>query len=133
MGNNDEIFKLSDGSIWQVKYEYGYLYEYFPSVVICPHKGILIIESDKLNVVSISGSSRFTNSDVIESRIDGDFEGWEGETIVKLINGQIWEQAEYYYEYHYAYSPEVLVYRSRGIYKMQVEGIDEPVRVDPIR
>jgi hypothetical protein len=25
MGNNDEIFKLSDGSVWEVKYEYEYL------------------------------------------------------------------------------------------------------------
>ena len=40
---------------------------------------------------------------VVESQIDGDFNGWEGETIVKLMNGQIWQQAEYHYEYHYAY------------------------------
>jgi hypothetical protein len=49
---------------------------------------------------------------VIESKVDGDFEGWEGETIIKLLNGQIWQQTEYYYHYHYAYMPDVLVYRS---------------------
>ena len=49
---------------------------------------------------------------VVESQIDGDFEGWEGETVVKLMNGQIWQQTEYYYHYHYAFMPEVLVYRS---------------------
>jgi hypothetical protein len=27
---------------------------------------------------------------VIETKIDGDFEGWEGETVVKLMNGQVW-------------------------------------------
>ena len=32
MGNNDEIFRLTDGSVWQVKYEY--LYAYYPSVLI---------------------------------------------------------------------------------------------------
>jgi len=26
----------------------------------------------------------------IETHIEGDFEGWEGETIYKLSNGQIW-------------------------------------------
>ena len=28
--------------------------------------------------------------DLIESNIDGEFQGWEGETIFKLLNGQIW-------------------------------------------
>ena len=28
MGNNDEIFTLIDGTVWEVKYEYEYLYEY---------------------------------------------------------------------------------------------------------
>ena len=34
MGNDGEIFKLSDGSLWEVHAEYEYLYEYYPSVVI---------------------------------------------------------------------------------------------------
>lgn len=52
-GNNDEIFRLADGSIWQVKYEYEYLYEYRPDVVICPSRGILVINGKSLNVVAI--------------------------------------------------------------------------------
>jgi len=66
---------------------------------------------------------------VIESQIDGDFEGWEGETIVKLTNGQIWQQNEYQYEYCYESMPEVLIYRSGSVYKMKVEGTDEAVEV----
>ncbi len=67
---------------------------------------------------------------VIESQIDGDFKGWEGETIYKLLNGQIWQQASYHYHYHYAYSPKVLIYPSEGGYKMKVEGDnDEPIAV----
>lgn len=66
---------------------------------------------------------------VIESQIDGDFEGWEGETIVKLTNGQIWQQNEYHYEYHYAFMPEVLIYRSGGGYKMKVAGTDQAIGV----
>lgn len=67
--------------------------------------------------------------DVIETEIDGEFEGWEGETIVKLMNGQIWQQSEYHYEYHYAYSPKVLIYPSGGGWKMKVEETDEAVGV----
>ena len=66
---------------------------------------------------------------VIESQIEDDFEGWEGETVVKLMNGQGWIQTEYYYEYHYAYMPDVLVYHSGGGWKMKVEGIDKAVGV----
>ena len=68
-------------------------------------------------------------SNVIESRIDGDFEGWEGETVVKLMNGQIWQQSSYHYHYHYAYMPEVLIYKSGGTYKMKVDGVDTDVSV----
>ena len=66
---------------------------------------------------------------VIESQIDGDFEGWEGETIVKLMNGQIWQQTEYYYHYHYSFMPHVTIYLSGGTYKMKVDGINKAVGV----
>jgi hypothetical protein len=73
--------------------------------------------------------ARAGSPSVIESKIDGEFEGWQGETIVKLVNGQIWQQAEYRYEYHYAFMPDVLIYRSGGGYKMKVKGTDEAVGV----
>ena len=44
MGNNGEIFKLSDGSLWEVKYEYEYLYEYYPRIIICPSKNFISIK-----------------------------------------------------------------------------------------
>ena len=51
MGNNDEVFVLLDGSIWQIKYEYEYMYEYYPSVVACPNEGYVIVNGTKLNAV----------------------------------------------------------------------------------
>ncbi len=50
MGNNGEIFKLDDGSLWEVKYEYEYLYEYTPIVIICPAQGKLAIKGKSLNI-----------------------------------------------------------------------------------
>ena len=44
MGNNDEIFVLADDSVWQVKYEYEYLYEYYPVITVCPDRGKLIVK-----------------------------------------------------------------------------------------
>jgi hypothetical protein len=67
----------------------------------------------------------------IETQIDGDFEGWEGETIYKLRNGQIWQQASYHYHYHYAYAPEVTIYSTAEGCAMRVSNDDDqpiPVR-----
>jgi hypothetical protein len=70
---------------------------------------------------------------VIEAEIDGDFNGWEGQTIFKLNNGQIWQQTEYAYEYEYAYNPEVTIYKTDGGYKMKVEGMDDTIYVRRIK
>ncbi len=69
----------------------------------------------------------------IESKVDGKFEGWDGETIVKLMNGQIWQQQEYYYHYHYAYNPKVLIYKSGNSIKMKVDGINKAIRVSRLK
>ena len=68
-------------------------------------------------------------SSTIESQIDGTFEGWDGETIFKLTNGQIWQQTEYHYTYHYAYRPRVTIFNSSGGCKLMVEGVSQTIRV----
>ena len=50
MGNDGEIIKLGDGSLWEIKYEYEYMYEYNPDVIICPTSGKLHVNGKKLNV-----------------------------------------------------------------------------------
>ena len=69
---------------------------------------------------------------VVETQIDGEFEGWEGENIFKMMNGQIWQQSTYAYMYHYAYSPEVLIYEYKGSWVMKVEDVDETIEVTKI-
>ena len=53
MGNNEEIAVLDDGTIWEIKYEYEYMYEYYPSVIACPNRGLLIVEGKKLNALQL--------------------------------------------------------------------------------
>ena len=74
-----------------------------------------------------------TTPSVVESRINGTFEGWTGDTVFTLLNGQIWKQAMYSYTYHYAYSPEVLIYRSGNSFKMRVEGVTGFIYVTRLR
>jgi hypothetical protein len=69
----------------------------------------------------------------IESTIKGEIEGWSGETIFKLDNGQIWEQAEYAYNYFYAYRPDVTIYQTSAGCKMKVEDEEETVLVKRIK
>lgn len=54
LGVDGEIFKLDDGTIWEVQYEYLYLYEYNPLVIICPDKQLLIIDDYKIDVQQIN-------------------------------------------------------------------------------
>jgi hypothetical protein len=54
MGNNGEIVQLSDGSVWEIKYEYQYMYEYYPEAVICPSSSKLIVKGKSLNVAPVA-------------------------------------------------------------------------------
>jgi hypothetical protein len=142
MGNHGEIFKTADGALWEVQFEYLYLYEYLPTVIICPGRGKLSIKGKTLNIAHVGGSYGSgtrprtpapAGSDVIETRIDGEFNGWDGETIFKLQNGQIWQQASYAYTYTYKYSPRVTIFRIGGGYEMQVEDMDRRIGVRRLR
>jgi hypothetical protein len=56
MGNAGEIFKLADGTIWEVKDEYENLSAYYPTnVIICPSRGKLVVYGKKLNVKKVGG------------------------------------------------------------------------------
>ncbi|UOD50699.1 hypothetical protein [Orrella daihaiensis] len=134
MGNNDEIFKISDGSLWQVKYEYEYLYVYYPDIVICPNEGMMIIDDTTLSIIPLTnGYAASGFGAVIESQIDGDFEGWEGDTIYKLMNGQIWQQVSYEYEYSYGFMPNVIIFQKNGSNYMKVDGVNSIVQVQQLR
>ena len=140
MGNHGEIFKLADGSIWEINYEYEYLYEYYPDVVACPDKNFIVLNSKKLNATQLSGTGSSggggagsSGVTVIESKIDGDSEGFEGDTIFKLMNGQIWQQIDGKYKYKYKFMPKVTIISSGNSGKMSIEGIDTTIRVMRIR
>lgn len=72
-------------------------------------------------------------STVIESSLSGEFNGWDGDTIFKLDNGQIWQQAEYDYTYSYAYRPDVMIYPTAGGCKMKVEDEDDVILVKRLK
>lgn len=58
-------------------------------------------------------------------RVEGEWNGWSGETDVQLTDGSVWRQDEYHYEYRYAYRPPVVI--ANG--KMTVDGMNRAIRV----
>lgn len=61
----------------------------------------------------------------IKKTLNGVWQGWKGDTVVELTGGSKWEQVEYYYEYRYAYRPEVTL---AGDLRL-VDGMQRAVRV----
>lgn len=119
------LFRFVDGTTWvQAQYKYWYHYAYRPKATILRKDGLRYIQVDeKSEVVPVRQVH-----DVIESKISGEFKGWEGDTQYELINGQIWKQVEYKYEYKYAYRPEICIYDAGSGHVMQVEGTFAKVR-----
>lgn len=73
----------------------------------------------------------FRNSpDRIESRILGDFRGWNGNTIFRLENGQVWQQAAAGTFFYRTEEPVAVIRRGvLGTYLLQVQGKGTTVRV----
>ena len=65
----------------------------------------------------------------VRSRIDGEFNGYDGDALFKLVNGQVWQQKRHRYKYRYAYMPAVRIYRDGAKYMMEVACMDEPIEV----
>lgn len=133
----ETIFKLSNGEVWQqAAYAYTYHYAYRPNVMIYLFKGeyrMAVEDVDEtISVKKLNSSASKTNS-IIESAVDGEFKGWDGETIFKLTNGQIWQQSSYSYTYHYAYNPKVTIYKSAYGYTMMVDGVSGKINVKQLK
>ena len=71
----------------------------------------------------------------IVTRIDGEFSGWDGETIFKLENGMVWKQAQSDRFYTKTMmNPEVVIKSTMfGAWRLEVEGYNKSVKVERIQ
>jgi hypothetical protein len=68
---------------------------------------------------------------ICDSRIDGNFEGWDEGRIYTLLNGTSWEQDESIIKKAHAYCPRARVWRDGARRYLEVEGMGETIRVIP--
>ena len=68
----------------------------------------------------------------VQSRIDGEFNGFDHGNIYELDNGQIWRQTEFHISVRIRIRPRVTITKEGVHWTMTVDGIDRPVRVERI-
>lgn len=70
----------------------------------------------------------------ISSRYDGTFDGWTGETVFPLENGQVWQQVETDRLAFRAERPVITIRRGWfGVYYLKVQGANKQIRVKRIK
>lgn len=140
MGNSGELFKLLDGSVWEVMYEYNYLYKYYPNVIICPNSGKLFIGEKSLNVKLLSlppsiNKSKSGEWEVYEeTNLEGSISGTiQQGHIFKTTSGSIYEVTGFTLQLVLELQPKVTVLQNGDTYKLVVKGFKQPVICKKLR
>jgi hypothetical protein len=68
----------------------------------------------------------------IESRIVGEFNGWDEDNVYELDNGSKWQQTRFKYKYKYKYRPKAKIWRDGSKYMIEVEGMNEMIQVQRV-
>jgi hypothetical protein len=124
--NSGAVFRLVNGQVWQQRlYKYQYKYHYRPRVRIYQDGAQWYAEFDCMNepIEVVRASIRE------EGTIVSEFKGFHGDAHFEFQNGRVWVQAEYKYNYHYAYRPQALIIDGVAGTVLQVEGMSDHVRV----
>jgi hypothetical protein len=128
--DGDTVFPLCNGQVW-VQAALGIEL----SLALSPQ--VLIYWDGTKHIMKVDGVSdtiavtQVTNFE--KTCISGEFDGWTGDTVFSLCNGEVWQQTEYKYTYHYAYNPNVLIYSTGYQYRMRVDGVSDTIAVTRIR
>lgn len=125
--NDSAIFRLTNGQVWQQsRYKYLYHYSYRPHVRITVGPfGTFIMEVDGVNESVEVAQVQL----VLGGKIVSDFTGHQYGAMFEFHNGQVWQQIENKYRYHYAYSPTGYIVDGLNGLQLFVDGLDDAVRV----
>lgn len=79
------------------------------------------------DAVDQRGEASTQEERAIETRIEGDFDGWVGDTVFRLQNGQVWQQTSPSAHYLFAIAPKVVI--SPAPHRMRVDGLTAEISV----
>lgn len=124
------VYRLENGQVYQqAAHHYHYHYAFRPRVRIFHNGSGVMLEVEGLQGAVPVAEVSYLEEGVIVS----DFKGFNGESVFQFENGGVWKQAEYKYNYYYAYRPEAAVVDGINGPELHVEGMEETVRVRRIR
>jgi len=128
---------LEDNSLWEID-----SLDIINTVLWLPVSNIVIIANHYQGYVFYDlvntdegekASARYLGIVQLQTNIEGEFEGWDGDTVFIFANGNVLKQISYSYTYHYAYRPRALVYISGNQYYLMVDGVQETIMVAVIK
>ena len=64
-----------------------------------------------------------------DSRIAGEFNGFNGDAVFELTNGSKWQQAKYKYKYKYKHRPKAKIWKDGSRYYIEVDCMREMIQV----
>ena len=123
-----KVFRLSNGQAWQQsRYKYKYKYKYRPRARLYREGSKWFLHPECMDEpVEVRRVSVLAEGQVVS-----DFKGFSGDSVFELTDGTIWEEAEYKYEYHYAYRPDAVVVDGASGIEIHIEGMSQGNRVRP--
>lgn len=120
------VFRLTNGQTWQQRrYRYKYKYKYRPRVRVYEEQGRKMMAFDCMDEPIEVVRANLLEDGIIVS----DFNGFDGSSRFEFDSGNVWEQAEYKYSYHYAYRPQAIIVDGIGGVTLHVEGMSDEVQV----
>lgn len=129
LGFNDEmLFQLYNGQTWiQKNFKYWHYHALRPRITI-------YILNDQF-FFNVDGRLEFVEvrqcPDVQEATIVSNFNGWSGDTIFEMDNGQTWKQDGYASHSSFQQRPSAIIFQTDWGHKMIVGG--EKVKVKRIK
>jgi hypothetical protein len=123
------IYELLNGQYWQqVDFLYRFDYAFYPTANLVRVNGEWQMTVDGIDESVAVECLRV----LFESYVAGSTTGFDGSSVFELENGQVWEQTEFYYYYHYAYRPKVVIFDDGQCTRMKVDGIERAVCVQQV-
>lgn len=130
---------LEDSTVWMIdEFDTLYAAHWLPQTEIAiletARDGYIFHQLIRLNDGE-SVSATYLGAVALRTYISGKFEGWQGNTVFSLYNGQRVKQVDYKISYYYAYNPMAVFVNIGvpGLYEMIVDGVQDKIGVYVLR